>query len=159
MRILHFSDIHFWRIQIGPDPYYPKRSLGLLNLIFSRRKHFPRSLADTAIKAMLQEEADTVLFSGDLTTTSLDSEFREAADAFSPLYEKWGDKLIVIPGNHDRYTPKSVKAKLYENTSPALLQGQGTEYFQSHSVMIFASLDLILQSLSWCDRMEILLWN
>ncbi len=129
MRILHFSDIHFWRIQIGPDPYYPKRSLGLLNLIFSRRKHFPRSLADKVIKAMLQEEADTVLFSGDLTTTSLDSEFREAADAFSPLYEKWGDNLIVIPGNHDRYTPKSVKAKLYEKYFPRAFAGSGDRVF------------------------------
>lgn len=78
---------------------------------------------------MLQEEADTVLFSGDLTTTSLDSEFREAADAFSPLYEKWGDNLIVIPGNHDRYTPKSVKAKLYEKYFPRAFAESGDRVF------------------------------
>ena len=78
-----------------------------MNLIFSRKKHFPPPLADTVINAIRKEEADAVLFSGDLTTTSLESEFKKAADAFAPLYEKWGDQLIVIPGNHDRYTPVS----------------------------------------------------
>ena len=87
MKILHFSDIHFWRIQAGRDPYYPKRFLGLINLIFSRRNHFPQPLADKVTKAIFQEEADVVLFSGDLTTSSLESEFIKAADEFAPLYE------------------------------------------------------------------------
>ena len=114
MRILHFSDIHYWKIQLGPDPYYPKRFLGLMNLIFSRKNHFPAPLADTVVNALAQEKADAVLFSGDLTTTSLESEFKKASDAFAPLYKKWNDQLIVIPGNHDRYTPMSVRSMLYE---------------------------------------------
>ena len=129
MKILHFSDIHFWRIQAGPDPYYPKRFLGLINLIFSRRNHFPQSLADKVAKAIFEEEADVVLFSGDLTTSSLESEFIKAADEFVPLYEKWGDRLIVIPGNHDRYTPKSVEAKFYEKHFPRAFAGLGSRVF------------------------------
>ena len=58
MKILHFSDIHYWKIQIGSDPYYPKRFLGLMNLVFSRKNHFPPPLADTVINAIRQEEAD-----------------------------------------------------------------------------------------------------
>ena len=129
MKILHFSDIHFWRIQAGPDPYYPKRFLGLINLIFSRRNHFPQSLADKVTKAIFQEEADVVLFSGDLTTSSLEREVIKAADEFAPLYEKWGDRLIVIPGNHDRYTPKSVEAKFYEKHFPRAFAGLGSRVF------------------------------
>ena len=129
MKILHFSDIHYWKIQIGSDPYYPKRFLGLMNLVFSRKNHFPPPLADTVINAIRQEEADAVLFSGDLTTTSLESEFKKAADSFAPLYEKWGDQLIVIPGNHDRYTPSSVKAKYYEEYFPDAFAGMGSRVF------------------------------
>ena len=85
-----------------------------MNLIFSRKNHFPAPLADTVVNAIAQENADAVLFSGDLTTTSLESEFKKASDAFAPLYKKWNDQLIVIPGNHDRYTPVSVRSMRYE---------------------------------------------
>ena len=100
-----------------------------MNLIFSRKNHFPPPLANTVINAIRQEEADAVLFSGDLTTTSLESEFKKAADSFAPLYEKWGDQLIVIPGNHDRYTPSSVKAKYYEEYFPNAFAGMGSRVF------------------------------
>ena len=52
-----------------------------------------------------------------------------AADSFAPLYEKWGDQLIVIPGNHDRYTPSSVKAKYYEEYFPNAFAGMGSRVF------------------------------
>ncbi len=118
MRILHFGDIHFWRLRPDWDFYYPKRFLGLANLALRRRHKFPPHLAWRAARAIVEEEADLVVFSGDLSTMSLEAEFRDAAEAFAPLYEKWGDRLVVIPGNHDRYTPCSVRSQRYEKHFP-----------------------------------------
>lgn len=140
MRILHFSDIHFWRLFPGWDFYYPKRFLGLSNLLLSRRRHFPRSLAKAVITAISEQEADYVLFSGDLTTMSLESEFRDAASAFAPLYDKWGENLVLIPGNHDRYSPRSVRSGFYEKYFPRGFPGSGKRVF---SKRLDANLSLI----------------
>lgn len=118
MRILHFGDIHFWRLRFDWDFYYPKRFLGLANLALRRRHKFPPHLAWRVARAIVDEQADLVVFSGDLSTMSLDAEFRDAAAAFAPLYEKWGERLVVIPGNHDRYTPGSVCSRRYEKHFP-----------------------------------------
>ncbi|MFP6873873.1 MAG: metallophosphoesterase [Verrucomicrobiales bacterium] len=126
MRILHFGDIHFWRLRFDRDFYYPKRILGMANLTLCRRHRFPPRLAREAMAGIAGEEADMVLFSGDMTTMSLEGEFRDAARAFAPLYEKWGDRLVVIPGNHDRYSPRSARLQYFEKHFPraALQQGQ-----------------------------------
>ena len=118
MRVLHFGDIHFWRLRPDWDFYYPKRVLGLANLALRRRHKFPPHLAWKAARSILDQEADLVIFSGDLSTMSLEAEFKDAATAFAPLYEKWGDRLVVIPGNHDRYTPRSVRLRRYEKHFP-----------------------------------------
>ncbi len=140
MRILHFSDIHFWRLFPGWDFYYPKRFLGLSNLLISRRRHFPKDLAESVIKAISEQTADYVLFSGDLTTMSLESEFGDAATAFAPLYDKWGENLILIPGNHDRYSPRSVRSGFYEKYFPRGFPGSGKRVF---SKRLGANLSLI----------------
>ncbi|HIG83097.1 MAG TPA: metallophosphoesterase [Verrucomicrobiales bacterium] len=129
MRILHFSDIHFWRLFPGWDFYYPKRFLGLSNLLLSRRRHFPKDLAESVMRSICEQEADYVLFSGDLTTMSLESEFRDAASAFAPLYDKWGENLVLIPGNHDRYSPRSVRSGFYEKYFPRGFPGPGKRIF------------------------------
>lgn len=140
MRILHFSDIHFWRLFPSWDFYYPKRFLGLSNLLISRRRHFPRDLAESVITAISEQVADYVLFSGDMTTMSLESEFRDAATAFAPLYDKWGENLILIPGNHDRYSPRSVRSGFYEKYFPRGHPGSGKRVF---SKRLGANLSLI----------------
>jgi 3',5'-cyclic AMP phosphodiesterase CpdA len=56
---------------------------------------------------------DHILITGDLTTTSLEEEFRAAAHS---LFELDNDpaKLTIIPGNHDRYTRQAARDKLFE---------------------------------------------
>ena len=125
MRILHFGDIHFWRLQLARDFYYPKRLLGIVNLAMRRRHHFPAQLAREAMMQIASEDADLVLFSGDMTTMSLEGEFRDAAKAFAPLYEKWGDRLVAIPGNHDRYSPTSVRRNYFESYFPYAAMPEG----------------------------------
>ncbi|MEM1295152.1 MAG: metallophosphoesterase [Verrucomicrobiota bacterium] len=108
MKVLHFSDLHVWRCEYDwSDPWYPKRWLGFLNLAFHRRKKFPPGLAINVARHIASQEADLVIFTGDYTTMSLESEYAEASELTRPIREKWKERFIEIPGNHDRYTPGS----------------------------------------------------
>ncbi len=119
MKILHFGDIHFWHKQLDlSDCLYPKRWLGVVNLSLRRYRKFPPELAHRIAKEVSESDADVVVFSGDMSTMSLNADFDVAAKAFAPIHEKWGDRFFVIPGNHDRYTPGSVKQQRYEQYFP-----------------------------------------
>lgn len=119
MQVIHFGDIHVWDLKVAwTDLFYLKRWLGGANLLLNRRKKFPPAYGEAVVEEILRQEADLVVFSGDMTTTSLPSEFTRCAERFAPLREKWGERFFVIPGNHDRYTPRSVKAGLYEAAFP-----------------------------------------
>jgi predicted phosphodiesterase len=126
MKILHFSDIHFWKKEFDwKDGLYPKRSLGFINLCLRRHRKFPPHLAREAAARIAESDADYVLFSGDISTMSLSSEFAEGAKAFAAIRNKWQDRFVVIPGNHDRYTPRSVREQRFEHHFPYTLIKQG----------------------------------
>lgn len=119
MKILHFGDLHVWSGRpLLSESYYPKRWLGPLNLWLRRARRFPPAYRAAALRAVLESDADAVLFTGDFTNFSLEREFRQAAEGFAPLREKWGARLVAIPGNHDVYTPRSVRRKLLERHLP-----------------------------------------
>jgi len=100
------------------DLWYPKRWLGCINLSLRRRFRFPPAYARQVVNEILAQDADLVVFSGDMTTASLHTEFAGAADLFKPLHDKWGDRFFIIPGNHDRYTPITVGDLRYERYFP-----------------------------------------
>lgn len=52
---------------------------------------------------------DLVLLGGDFTTTSLKEEFVKATQFVEKIKQPW----LAIPGNHDHYTRKSFREKLY----------------------------------------------
>ncbi|MFT5412428.1 MAG: 3',5'-cyclic AMP phosphodiesterase CpdA [Verrucomicrobiales bacterium] len=134
MKVLHFGDIHFWKLGTDRDFYYPKRALGSVNLTLRRRWKFPPAYAQAVAQEVARQDADLVLFSGDFTTMSLKAEYRMAAEAFAPIREKFGDRLFAIPGNHDRYTPLSVRSRRFEESLPfaaSLIEGALT---RSHVV-------------------------
>jgi len=121
MKILHFSDLHVWRRALDfRDPAF-KRFLGFANLILRRGRAFPPSLSRLVVEEILRSSADAVVFSGDLTTTALADEFRMARDLFAPIREKWGERFLLIPGNHDRYTPAALRRRHYEANFPHAL--------------------------------------
>jgi 3',5'-cyclic AMP phosphodiesterase CpdA len=124
MKILHFGDLHVWsRRLVWREAAYPKRWLGPLNLALRRAKKFPAAYRRAAIDAVLAADADVVVFTGDFTTFSLEEEFAEAAELFRPLRERYGDRLFALPGNHDRYTRRSVRQGLLEKHLPWVQAG------------------------------------
>lgn len=119
MKCIHFGDIHVWRYgMVWSEFYYPKRWLGLVNLGLNRAKRFPPEYHQAAIDEILREEPDVAIFTGDFSSLSLKSEFKEAARLFAPLREKLGERLFAIPGNHDVYTAKSARAQVMERILP-----------------------------------------
>ncbi len=119
MKIVHFSDLHVWRLGLElHDAWYPKRMLGYVNLALRRKFKYPPELGRAVVAEILKTDADAVIFTGDMTTASLLAEFEDAAELLSPLLEKWGERFIVLPGNHDRYTPYTIGQKFFECLFP-----------------------------------------
>jgi len=116
-RLAHFSDIHItsaprdvpWRSLLS------KRVVGWANLKFLGR-HAELRDAARITKALVDDIAeiapDHVLFTGDLTGLSLREEFEAAATVLAPLLD--GDRATGIPGNHDVYTRRAVRAGYYQ---------------------------------------------
>ncbi len=111
--LIHFSDLHLWKYGLDGDLFF-KRFLGLANLRLRRARRFPVEVAREVAERIAGEEADFVCFSGDLTTTALRAEFEAGRELFAPLIGRWGERFVSIPGNHDRYTPRAVRGRLYE---------------------------------------------
>jgi len=119
MKIIHFSDLHLWTLRpVWSDLLYPKRVFGGINLWLRRRPKFPPALAEAVVGEILKQDAEFLIFTGDITTQSHPDEFKQGAELFEPLFQKWGDRFLMIPGNHDRYTPRSIAKRLYENHFP-----------------------------------------
>ena len=114
MKLIHFSDFHVWRASGWDGDVGIKRVLGRVNLVLGRTRAFPPAWGRKVIEAILERDVDAVVFSGDLTTAALLSEFEGGRALFDPLREKWGERFVMIPGNHDRYTRRSTTGRLFE---------------------------------------------
>jgi len=113
VRIVHLSDVHVWRYDLRPWRLAGKRAVGMLELIRGRARRFRLERLAEVVHRAAQLKPDHVLITGDLTTTALDAEF---ADAKLALAELLVDSLnvSVVPGNHDRYTSRSVRKQSFE---------------------------------------------
>lgn len=110
MKFVHFGDLHVWsQFFAWRELQYPKRWLGPINLRLKRHKRFPPAYRLPAIDAIIKEETDIAIYTGDFTSFSLREEFVMASALFERIFEKVGDGFIAIPGNHDRYTEASVR--------------------------------------------------
>lgn len=130
-RALHIGDLHFWRVPLNPFKYWGKRVMGVGNLIVGgRAKNFHQRLAPKLAERLLEIETDTILFSGDFSTTSLSSEFKAAMRTFEPVIEKTRSKsAYVVPGNHDCYTTLDLGADNFAKVLRAPFRAvKGTEF-------------------------------
>jgi 3',5'-cyclic AMP phosphodiesterase CpdA len=70
---------------------------------------------------------DHVVLSGDLTALAVDEEFEGVRDALGELADR-PDRLTVIPGNHDVFTPGSQKKRRFERWFGHLLHSDLPEF-------------------------------
>jgi predicted phosphodiesterase len=113
LRIIQLSDIHVWRYSYNPLHLFNKRLLGTASLIAGRARKFRLERLEAVMARVRDLAADHVLITGDLTTTALRAEFLDAREALADVLVD-PDRVTVIPGNHDRYTTRSVRRRDFE---------------------------------------------
>jgi len=112
MRIVAIGDIHLYRLWLRPWDLLSKRALGALNLWLNRRHRFLLVNAPRLVERVNEIAPDRIVCTGDLTTTALQTEYRDAGalcgelNAIAPLF--------VVPGNHDRYTFRASRTRRFE---------------------------------------------
>ena len=113
MRLVHLSDIHIWHYSVNPLKLWGKRAVVMAELFAGRARKFRLEHLANVVARVEELQADHILITGDLTTTALRGEFEEARSALAPLL-KDPERVSVIPGNHDRLTNGSVRARRFE---------------------------------------------
>lgn len=126
MRIVHFSDVHVredFSFREAPKIGW-RRTAALTELKFGGRA---RDFGDaggtfrTLVSAMTALKPDHVLFSGDFTALATEKEFSQAREILGDWADS-PDRFSAVPGNHDRYTAGSIRARRYERHFGHLLQ-------------------------------------
>ncbi len=116
-RLAHFTDIH-----LTADPaslpwscLLSKRITGWINLkLLGRYEKLADAerITEAFVRDIEEVAPDHILFTGDATGLSLDSEFARVGAVMAPLLER--GNITGIPGNHDVYVRSAAKEKLYE---------------------------------------------
>lgn len=119
MRLALIGDIHQYTLRVPTHRLFNKRLLGHANLYFRRRFRFNHLILDALFDKVQTLNPDLLLCSGDVTTTSLEDEFAAIEAYFRPISEQM--PVIIVPGNHDRYTFKSARHKRVEQHLEGLL--------------------------------------
>ncbi len=131
MRFLHCSDVHV-TLDYSKIPWSRlgwRRCIARAELTFGGRQaayaRAPETLRTIADHA--RTRADHLLVTGDLTAYALDGEFAGARAALGSLADST-ERCTVIPGNHDVYTPGSVRTRRFEKHFGHLLESAMPEY-------------------------------
>jgi 3',5'-cyclic AMP phosphodiesterase CpdA len=113
-RLAHVTDPHF-RSLAGAHPaqFFNKRALGLLNLVVNRRRKHRMELLTRLQEDLRARGADHLALTGDLGNVGLESEWQEARAWLTGLQAP-GERVTVIPGNHDAYVADVVEAGSFE---------------------------------------------
>jgi hypothetical protein len=111
-RFIHIGDLHFWRVVFNPVMLFSKRFLGNLNVLFQRRHEFAMELAEPFAAHLASLDINSVILTGDMTSTATKAEFAMAR-AFADRLRDHGLKCLAIPGNHDVYTFRSERRQRF----------------------------------------------
>jgi 3',5'-cyclic AMP phosphodiesterase CpdA len=104
LSLAHISDIHLAPLPPAlPAELRGKRFIGYHSWRYRRRFiHLPRILA-AVVTDLIAHDPDHIAVTGDLINIALKAEYRTAAEWLAALGD--GEKITVIPGNHDAYVP------------------------------------------------------
>ena len=109
MRIAQISDLHFVKATFNPLRLCSKRFIGVANWLIHRKNTLDKDLLTPLPQIFNDLKVDLILVGGDLTTTSLPSEFEMAHYFLSTIPQP----KIFIPGNHDQYTAGAHRSKRF----------------------------------------------
>jgi len=110
--LAHLSDLHFSHLEWGLSQFFSKRWIGNVNLFFKRKRTFVPEALTSLIPLLHEQKVDVVLITGDLSSTSHEKEFA-LAEAFIENLRQENFKVFLLPGNHDQYTKKAFRQKLF----------------------------------------------
>jgi 3',5'-cyclic AMP phosphodiesterase CpdA len=139
MRIVLIGDLHFYKLLLWPWQLIGKRLFGQMNLWFNRRFVFELGRMAALEQRILSLKPDLLLFSGDLTTTALDSEFRLVRQALNPLLKAL--PAVIVPGNHDRHSFSAARRKFLERHFPDHAPGSYPHHRQLSEGLHLIALD------------------
>ncbi|MBB6430836.1 metallophosphoesterase family protein [Algisphaera agarilytica] len=114
MKLIVLGDIHLFTLDVHPRRLVSKRLFAHTNLLMNRRHRFNHALLPDLVEHAKSLSPEMVLFSGDVSTSSLEREFEDLMDVVAPLVEAAPEGGVLVPGNHDRYTFKSRRVKRIE---------------------------------------------
>ncbi len=136
MRIAQLSDLHIY----SPDSLKAsafftgclpnRRFLGAANFIMGRKSVHSVEVLRAAVAAVSQARADHCVITGDLSNLAIDAEFAFVRSIIAPLGGP--ERLSVIPGNHDCYTPESIRAARFEKHYGDLVFVDGRSGFPAY---------------------------
>lgn len=129
MKLLHLSDIHFIAFTFNPLRLLSKRALGMGNALVNRRHHYSQEQLRVILDKV--NTVDQVWITGDLTTTAMEEEFALARHFLQKIVDQQKE-ILLIPGNHDRYTTQSRQDKTYETELHAYLKERDCFPFVQH---------------------------
>ncbi len=119
MKLALIGDVHLFTLRFHPKRLLSRRVMAHTNLLMNRRHQFNHGLLPELVARVQALKPDMALFSGDVSTSSLEHEFEDFLSAFGPLIDDV--PCVLVPGNHDRYTFGSRRVKRIETLLHALM--------------------------------------
>ena len=131
MRLAHLSDLHLYPPgALRVADVLGRRTAGALNLFLMRKPAHAVDRAKAAVAAVIEAQVDHVIVTGDLTNLALEPEFALAAEVLAPLGGH--ERLSIVPGNHDYYTPAVIAMKRFEHWFGHLVWPSGEGDYPAH---------------------------
>ncbi|MEM7624416.1 MAG: metallophosphoesterase [Planctomycetota bacterium] len=121
MKLALIGDIHLFTLRVHPKRLLSRRVMAQSNLWLNRRHRFNHALLPDLVERVKGLSPEAVLYSGDVTTSSLESEFEEVLKVVGPLEEAFPGAGVLVPGNHDRYTFKSRRVRRIDEILSAVV--------------------------------------
>ena len=75
MKIALIGDVHHYTLRFHPKRLLSRRVMAHTNLLLNRRHHFNHGLLPDLVERVRSLKPDLALFSGDVSTSSLEHEF------------------------------------------------------------------------------------
>lgn len=116
MRLAHISDLHLLDttgMTVGRMAT-TRRIFGGVNLLLNRAKEYRPEVLEVLVDDLLREGVEHIVVSGDVSNLALESEFERVFHLLKLLGN--GQRVSVVPGNHDYYTAGAALTRRFEKT-------------------------------------------